>query len=607
MRLFNSIKYLLIRFTLARGGSVVIIFALLLPFMLAILALYFDSMQLIGRKARLADAINEGIITIANRGETNEDKNKALLTIYLEGYLPQAKEFKNVSVKTYTSSNGCMTYDGQATASVATIVPSGALASFDDVEDVSYKSDACRKKAKLINGDYVFVTDMSASMRGKKLKRLKEILKELVNEGSKTPNTRFAIVPYGNGVPTKLAGKNERGGELYGCSVVFVPKSKYQINYQYWSLVKANNYSKLEKNAHFADRYRYYYYKHYVSPSLNKNDLEDTRESYCYTNKNKANYASGNYEYSCLSDKYGNDNAQTPLAMIFDGITAYQNLTNKTINPLFKNELKTAYEVRRLAAKGRYRNIANDSTIDYQATINRLFIPEGESNHAVVTFPMAWTSTASYYRPFRKMCRMIKGKRKTFANAKIHTHLIELSSNLNAMEPDDPIDDDDEDIDDEEIDQDEKDEDKQDDEDMGGIEDSDIDDLSAGGLTESMSGFMRAVPVITKGKSENKAIILISDGGDNSNIKMRDVFMDKYQICDKVKDPNSYKLYSPNTKKVNIYFIMLASKGAHKKHVKRWAECTGQNNIFYSPNIEDLKDILFNIMTDNEQEVIEFN
>lgn len=312
-----------------------------------------------------------------------------------------------------------------------------------------------------------------------------------------------------------------------------------------------------------------------------------------------------------MSNKFNESDVTVPMSMVFEDLSAYQNLTTKTLHSTYVSELKAAYKIRREAAKGRYRNIAHEKSIDYQATIDRMFIPDGEAGNAIITFYHPWTSTSSRYRPFRKMCRMIKGKRKTFASAKVHTRLIELSYNLDELEDitdedleedDEDFDEDDDDLDDEDS-QNEKDEDDEDDDD---IDDDDIDDLETAGLTDTMSGFMRSIPVITKGQSENKSIVIISDGGDNSNIKMRDALIDKYKICEKVKDPSNYKTYAPKTKKVEIYFILLGSKGAHKKHVERWRGCVGENNVYHAPDNTQLQEILFDITTKDSGDMVTF-
>jgi tight adherence protein G len=610
MLLIHSLYRRIIPFSASRQGGIAVTFAILVPFILAMIALFFDSVQLVGKRARLADAMNEGILAVASRGETDEASNVRLLTEYLRGYLPEANKFTNVSVK-ISQQDGCATYTGSATAEVNTFIRYGGFSGFDKNVNVSYNSDACRKKDKMINGDFVFIVDMSASMTGKKLKELKRLLKETINTGKKTPNTRFGLVPFGNGVPVKLSGKNERGGEIAGCSVLFVPNSNYNIDYQYWSSIRATNYSKLEKNAHFADRYRYHYYKYYVSPTTSSANLNATRNAYCFINTNKGDYKSGNYKYSCMSNKFDESGVTVPLSMVFKDLDAYRNLTAKTLHPTYERELEKAYKIRREAAKGRNRNIAHDNSIDYQATLDRMFIPDGQPGNAITTFYHPWTSTSSRYRPFRKMCRMIKGKRSTFANAKVHTRLFELSSNLDDLEE---IDDEDlegegETVPEEEEDvdgEDQKNEQDEDDEDDEDIDDDDIDDMETSGLTDTMSGFMRAIPVIAAGQSPNKSLIIISDGGDNSNIKMRDKLIDSYKICEKVKDAENYKTYAPKTEKVEIYFILLGSKGAHKKHVERWRGCVGANNVYHAPDSAVLQEVLFDITTKDSGDMVTF-
>lgn len=232
MPLFNITRNPAARFRASQKGGIAITFAIIIPVILAVMALYFDSVQLVGKRARLADAMNEGILAVANRGDTNETENVKLLTEYLKVYLQEANKFTDVSVK-ISDQNGCATYTGTAKAEVITFISRFGLTGFDENVNVSYASDACRKKDKIINGDFVFVVDMSASMTGKKLRELKVILKETINTGRKSGDARFGLVPFGNGVPVKLSGNNERGGEIAGCSVLFVPNADYNIDYQY--------------------------------------------------------------------------------------------------------------------------------------------------------------------------------------------------------------------------------------------------------------------------------------------------------------------------------------------------------------------------------------
>ncbi|EPL4125136.1 hypothetical protein MWS69_004023, partial [Citrobacter amalonaticus] len=115
-----------------------------------------------------------------------------------------------------------------------------------------------------------------------------------------------------------------------------------------------------------------------------------------------------------------------------------------------------------------------------------------------------------------------------------------------------------------------------------------------GGGTDSISGLLRAVPLITKGKNDVKMIFVISDGEDNTDSKqVRKTLMDKYHLCDVIR--NGLKKYpaGTTTTDVEIYYISLVSNNS----ISDWQNsCVGSGHAFIATNYDALYDVIAGAM-----------
>lgn len=626
---------------LSSQGSVAVIFTLMIPMFFVFMALYFDSVQLNGKRARLADAIDEGTIAISTRGSENEGLNRALLQRYLDSYMPEAVSFPSVSVVIPTDGpDDCLTpFNISAQAEVEMTFYFEGMNSFNRTENVESSSRACRSKS-MVTGDFAFILDFSESMKGARLEQLKSVLKDFVVQGSESSKqSRFAIVPFDTGVTVKLPGQNERGGPLLGCSVVFVPKPEYAIDFGYWASThvskKAFNDNNLDHAVYVADLQRYRYYDWFVS--ANSADFDSILDKHCIFdpsiptdikkdgNKNRE----GSYRYSCMSDLDGTNDANPSTqehkenSLLYASPSIYNcnidadasclnSRGYRKVNPTFEQQWRAAYQVQYWTNHKtlKYFNIANEQTIDYEATMAKMFTDE-----AVVTFAQPWTSNDDRFRTYFQMCKSIPaGKKKgiakyqPMANSYANSYLIELSDpnkagdlrnfifSLGGSLP--PAEDEDEigicaddDCD-------------EDDEDSGSSSSGDDDmDVGKGARTDTMTGLLRSVPVVAKGKNNFKSMIVIADGADNRNTEASNTFLDTYHVCDKIRDG----LKDRGATKVEIYFILTMSRkeamkdSKTKKHIERWTRCVGEENFFFAEDAQDLRDAVFQIMSQNRE------
>lgn len=225
------------------SGALAPAFAIILPCLLAMMSFGLDSVNLLSTKTRLANAMDEAALAVSATGKSdlNKDELKAaqlMATNYVRYHLPGIASVPVISVSGINEemdANGFKftRYELSATLKVPIIFNTGTLAGFDHDIDTG-SGNRLVKKFTSVATDYVFVLDFSGSMQGTRLNDLKAVVKEISQFAlENNEKTQIALVPFSIGVPVKLPGKNERGGERVGCSVLFVPKANYNINYAF--------------------------------------------------------------------------------------------------------------------------------------------------------------------------------------------------------------------------------------------------------------------------------------------------------------------------------------------------------------------------------------
>lgn len=503
----------------SENGAITIVYAIIFPALLAMVALALDGALMINRKARLADASSEAILAISavdNRlvDSVAIDNNKQIAKDFVNYYLPnnQAEQLK-VVVTSFdrTIEKGYIDYKIAISATLPTLLPLGHLgfSAFDrsvTVGNFDNNSGNARKFVTVISdpADYVFVVDFSDSMNSSyidqgrvttRLAMLKQVVREVIS-GNKNPDSQFAIVPFDIGVPFRIKDsvnttssyankENEGGGELVGCSALYVPKPQYapdKIDYNFWANknISQKQYPLFNnsKNSIFynLDRGRYFYYRFIVGKALNEDmgDLED--RGWCTLNSSAA-APMGLYTHSCEAQSA---ESIFPPANKLKIEEQYDNVT-------------ALLDTMRAAPTEERSSIANSLTIDYASTLkyDNLFGTE-----AIQEFIQPWAPNMYEYRAFTGMCQSATPLRTvsprlsqsqaeeqmaaTFTSARAQAFLIPLTTS--SEEKTRLI--------------------------------SDFAGMSAGGGTDSTIGLLRSVPVVAAGTNPKKVIIVISDGED---------------------------------------------------------------------------------------------
>jgi len=531
------------------SGAIAPAFAIMLPAMLAMLDFSLESSNLMTEKAQVLHATDEASLAVAAMGlssmtEEQLEASQALVAKYLEYFIPQMKSMPQVSIKAANNNSSIdgvkyISYEISAKVDLPLMLGiSGTIESGELNIDTGTRKV---KKYTSIPADYVFVVDFSTSQAGNPLKILKSVVKEVSEFAlEKNENTKIAIVPFSMGVPVKLADKNERGGEKVACSVMFVPNAEYDINYAFWADKRIHDVSSKDDNTrlYWMDEQRRKYYYDYVRTASPGMDWKEVAAKWCVKNAQKGAKV-GRAEYSC----------KTPGE-------PYTDLFSAESQEIIARE----YDRAKQAAKYHYSpyyTIVNEKSIDYEATLERMF-----SDDAVINFPMPWTGNGDRnYRTFEGMCRnggwYNHVSNNDLSRSTVRSWLIELTDDINKI--------------------------------------NEFQDMLQEGWTQTSSGLLRAVPVMAKGTNKRKVFVILSDGDDYPRSEVTNTLLEKYKVCDRIKE-GLIERTETNTSRVDIYYI---STNTATARVKYWADnCVGATNAKTSTTKDDLIRVIKGIITD---------
>ena len=535
------------RFFRGEQGGLTPAFAILLPCLLGMMSFGLDSANLLAAKTRVANAVDEASLALSATGKSNLTKEehreaKEMVSRYLRYHFPELSQAADITLSSVggnydTHGYQYTRYQVNARIKVPLIFNTGVLKGFD--HDIEVGSGTRKvNKYNAVPADYVFVVDFSGSQAGEPLRIIKQVVKEIgafVLENSK--ESKIAIVPFSIGVPVKLPGVNERGGERVGCSVLFVPKPAYDIDYAFWSdkyIVKGKD---MNNRMYYMDNQRYTYYRSFVGPASPKMNDADVIAKWCKQNP-RYGVTAGRAQYTCKTAGY-------PDTDIF----------SERSQRIIAKEMDMAFQV--TLDHNRYDTILHEKSVDYAATLDSMF-----SDKAVITFPMLWTELAKRaYRPFNGMCHN-GGWYKHIANNDLsrstaRSWLIELTSDTKVLDQ--------------------------------------FQQMLQQGWTQISSGLIRSVPVMMKGKNKRKVFIMLSDGNDAPSAVVTETFLKKYDLCGRIaKGLIGHK--ETNTSKVELYYISTTS-GAER--VKFWADyCVGPERAKTSTTKDQLIREIKGIVTD---------
>lgn len=604
----------IIVFLRMKNGAFALSFAIMFPFYIVLLSLAIDASMLLNKKARLADSLNEAVLVIAavnNYNETATDlqQNLKILDQFINFYLPESTyDLDDLQIKVKVvndinnSNSNYVDYRVSAKVSINTFLPLAhlGLPGFNHtvlISNYNTNSGNARKYESYSAIDLVLVVDFSRSMNEettldlngssqvKRIDVLKKVVDSVVDKLLKVTGSKIAIVPFDIGVPVISEHKNEFGQYDLECSVLFIPKPSYQINYKFWAnkFVDAkrdkfeyvNNSIKANEIIYYMDNARYQYYLNMflpVHPELD-NDMDklvNNPFSFCKFNSN-GSISTGHAKYSCEWDDINSIFREENLALI-------KNEYSKVILNL--KTMRSSVET--MNGLG-YISFMNNDSVDIEKTINGMF-----DRNNIINFIQPWAPNMVEYRMFSEMCQsgmatyistptenVIREKdeydngiKVTVGQAyqqlalakdlgRIPTYLIPLTDNKEEL--------------------------------------ASFNKMLPSGGTDIITGLIRSLPVLADGKNLNKVIVIISDGEDMEGPKLlTDKFL-KNDLCNRIKSDIRTKTI-PETKKLEMYFISVNASDNNER-LKYWADnCVGAEHAILAENYEDLIETFNSIM-----------
>jgi Flp pilus assembly protein TadG len=529
-------------------GGIIVPFVIILPTMLALLALGLNSAHMMIKKARVADALSEATLAVAAAGLKHTEQGdvlqaQTLIDQFMRYYVPTGNVINSAFYSTDESADLREKRTGYRLSAAVNFpfLLSPTIYAGDDTDtDFTFNAQGSKViKASAKPADIVFVIDFSASQQGAGVKLLKDVV-DSVSTFVLTNNdhSRIALVPFSTGVSVKLPIKNERGGEVPGCTVLFVPTSDYDINYQFWTDKALTTNKSWEYRTYHMDFWRYYYYYNFVRTGLPTMTLEQMLEKWCIKNEHSGGTV-GRYPYSCKSPEF-----------------PYSDIFSPASQAIIRAEYDKAYRVQ--TEQGTALTIEHDAAIDYEATLDSMF-----SDEAIITFPMAWGPMDDLnYRAYSHMCHQGGWNNhqihNDFSHARVRSWLIELTNSQD------------------ELDQFQK--------------------MEPQGYTHISSGLIRSVPVMMKGVNKRKIFILLSDGDDSAEpAKVTKKWLETYKLCEKIEQ-GILARPETNASTVEFYYI---STTVSASRVKYWADnCTGEQRATISTKRDELIKLIKNIMND---------
>ncbi|MWN89511.1 hypothetical protein GQ597_02120 [Gilliamella sp. Pra-s65] len=534
-------------------GSVAIVFAIMLPAMLISMLVSINYVQEMRDRARLSEATNEASLAIVALNNKNIDapaieQNRKIALNYINYSIYQKinddlvknkdatidikyDRNKKIYSVVYKQKFDFLTSDkgsGKGNGSEQSMIVGNKTNTYGNT----------KKFERRDSFDIAFISDFSGSVTCKyrdtscnaysethpdtqRLKYMKKAIGDIIDKFKQYPEYKFALVPYDIGVPVQQNNKNPAGGESYGCSVMYKMKSPYdQVDYSFWankniayrkwSNLKAKNiitdyltynyFDKFKNTVYYNLDYFYYrYYSQLIGPALGYDSDKKLVDSGLCTVRHRIEQLNmGSARYAC-----GKNNADYPL----------KNSNKRTVEDQYAKVVQLYDYMFSGDHPDVHYSFANTKTVDVQGTIDTLF---SDINTNTITFNRSISPTVADFSPFQGMCQSplynngimsksiaeMKKNHKRFAEAakkmkkfKLSPYLVPFSQdeNHNANL-------------------------------LNSIKKA---DWKPGGGTDTITALLRTVPVMARGGANNKIMIIITDGKDDSGADiLRDQFLD---------------------------------------------------------------------------------
>lgn len=593
MKMYN--KFHIRRFIRGGNAGVSIMFAIILPVLIATFSLGIDGSRFLIKRARLADALSQGSFAVASTNsnlttEPEKIEGKELVKSYINYYIP-SKELDestlavsaNIDVDPDDSTKvNSIEYVATAKIIAHPIIDgiSRALPGFNkDVPIIADENNGIVRKTiggGDIESDIVFAVDFSGSMKsttdnGKvRIEILREVVIDLANQiDDAKSKSKISIVPFDIGIPIKLEEKNEAGGERIGCLMPYKLKSNYQIDYSFWSNKKvdwknssSNNteISREEFVRRYLDLKRYDYYSKIIdlalwfkdgvwgppvngyeqfctkntkfNPLVPSGEL-DSNELSCEANKKVSIMSSSNFAEIKSSYKIIEDYYRT-----MEGVTAPEFIDySGTLSDehLFNDDSMSLFEVPFASINmGNLFKNACMSGFNIKSKPG-ISIPEGHPS-----------GSDDYYQV-------------NLSSVRQNSYVIPLTNKK------------------EEI-----------------IKINNMTPVSAAvsAATDIISGLLYSAHEVAKGDNPRKIIIIVTDGATQEYLKIIENNFLASGVCKKITDGIVRK--SSSTKEVKIYFISIHDDQAV---LSNWRNnCVGEDGAFIATDYSDLKSIITDVL-----------
>ncbi|HID7510764.1 TPA: TadE/TadG family type IV pilus assembly protein [Enterobacter hormaechei] len=537
-------------------GAYAILYAAMLPMIIGFFAFMINGCDILTTKARLNDAVNQGVYAVAvtdNRNKTTTDvsENNQLLMNYIKYYIGTRSDINNVHVAETVKQSTSVVYQGTAIINNHPVImdqSSPNQLGMPHNTPMHNDSDTGIVKRSFVTDepmDLVFVVDMSGSMSNYSmepgLNRLQLLQKVVHDFGSSifAANSKNTIgfVPFTTGVLVRMNGLNEINEPKVGCEFTGALTHNYSaVDPKIWH-DKFLTIAPQNKDASPIQDQLNDYYINTLGKFLNTDTAGLIAMGYC-DKSNSTGKLSCNYEKNNRIHYPGNVNDQAVAQW----------------NAAFA--LRYSYI--------NHYGLVNIDTIDYNRTLTGDFL---FTDKAIST----WESSPSISARFLFMsCDTSEQQLKAAYNTIIddaslsNNYLRELSSNPAILD-----------------------------------EFSKMDASNPYAHTDTNSGLMRAVPLIAKGVNPRKAIIVVSDGLDSQGpLALRDKLHKDYHICDFIKNGLLHYPAGTKTKNADIYYISLVNDHDGNAATQFWRDnCTGRNNAVVADNYNKILDFLKNVTT----------
>lgn len=593
MKIYN--KFNIRHFTQDGNAGVSIMFAIILPVLIATFALGIDGSRFLIKRARLADALSQGSFAVASTNsnlttEPEKTEGKDLVRSYISYYIPGNELDEstlavsaNIDVDPDDSTKvNSIEYVATAKIIAHPIIDgiSSALPGFNkDVPIIADENNGIVRKIigeVNIESDIAFAVDFSGSMLGMtpdrklRIQVLRDVVDDLstqiVNEKAKS---KIAIIPFDIGIPIKREEINEAGGDRIGCAIPYKFKNQYDIDHAFWSNKKIDwtsmgyNVSEGVKTIRgYLDLRRYQYYKGEISRATGN------YKKYCKVNSDYDAMADASDIHSNPESCEAMEEVSAVSPLNYAEIKNYSQIIQDYFEPLVNDSTSQSF--------------ANDTTIDYAGTVNDSFLFGADTvGHFIMPF-----ASIRKGNPFKKMCLTgfnLQGPipawgpsqsipqgypydgpddyyGKYLSRVKQNAYVIGLSSDkteldqFQSMWPQD------------------------------------------GAGTDIVAGMLYAAREVAKGDNPRKIIIIVSDGEEYGEQETVAYKFRTPAICQKIMD--GVKNNSKNTKEVKIYFVSIVNDFQTNSIINDWKRnCVGEDGAFVATDYSALKDAITSIFS----------